>query len=79
MKLYLYIYVFWLIVGIVLAIYFPDVTNVVRMPAKVSGVIEVHTTRYTFPIYFSGYMAIVTLSILAIMYTFGPLKFLDKK
>lgn len=78
MKLYFYIFMFWIVIGIILSINFPDVTNVIRMPKKLGGFSEVQTSIYTFPIYFSVYMTCVVLSIIALFYTFGTLKFFGK-
>ena len=47
MKLYLLIFAFWLIVGIFLVIYFPVVTDVVRMPTKLGSYIDIKTSNYT--------------------------------
>lgn len=74
MKLYLLIFVFWLIVGIFLVIYFPVVTDVVRMPTKLGSYIDVKTSNYTFPIMFSTYMSLVTISFLLMLYKVRLLK-----
>ena len=74
MKLYLYIFIFWIVVGTIISIDYPDATSVVRMPTKLGSVNELKTSIYTFPIVFSVYMSSATCSFLALLYTFKLFK-----
>lgn len=79
MKLYLYIFIFWIAIGIIIAIKFPNAATVIRMPTKLGSINEIKISNYEFPIAFSVYMSLATLSFLALLYTFGVLKIPDKK
>jgi len=70
---------FWIVIGIILSINFPDVTNIIRMPTKLGYVNELKTSIYTFPIIFSVYMSLATSSFLALLYTFKLFKDYLKK